>query len=512
MSRLPARLVCLTALLLPCVAWPADAARRHHRAEPSHAAATPAALRAQIDAHLDSPRFAAASWGISVVSLDSARVIYAHDADRLLQPASTAKLFTAALALSVLGTDDHMNTRMLGGSIRNGRLNGSLILQGMGDPTLGTDTSADWANQLAAQLLARGVHQIHGDLIADDSRFSGSPYGDGWEVGDLQSWFAVPSSALSVQENIVDVSVTPGASAGLPASVMLSPVDAMPKVLGSITTTLARASSDINLYRAPGDSTLYVFGSTPSGSTPRHFRIAMPDPALEAGLQLRQALQRHGIRVSGQVHSLHWPQDDSTLLAGTTVLGEVASPRLIDILQRGLKRSQNLYLQNLWLSVGVHEQPASNVPASMFTDTASYALHAMHSLLVEIGIAPSAAYLTEGTGLSRRDLVTPAAMTRLLSFLAAQAYATPLHDALPVAGVDGTLIHRMHDTPAAGNVHAKTGSMSHVHCLAGYVTTASGERLAFDIMLNNYDAPPGAPSASSDIDAVAEMLAAYRGR
>ena len=89
---------------------------------------------------------------------------------------------------------------------------------------------------------------------------------------------------------------------------------------------------------------------------------------------------------------------------------------------------------------------------------------------------------------------------------------TQLRDALPVAGVDGTLIHRMHDTPAAGSVHAKTGSMSHVHCLAGYVTTAGGERLAFDIMLDNYDAAPDAPSAGSDVDAIAEMLAAYRGR
>lgn len=512
MSRLPARLLCLIVLLLPGLAWPANAARRHHPAADSHAANTPSALRALIDAHVESGRFKSASWGISVVSLDNGKVLYARDADRLLQPASTAKLFTAALALSVLGTDYHMDTRMLGGSIRNGRLNGSLVLQGMGDPTLGTGTSADWANQLAAQLLARGVHQIHGDLIADDSHFTGSPYGAGWEVSDLQSWFAVPSSALSVQENIVDVSVTPAAAAGLPAALMLSPVDGMPKVLGSITTTLSRASSDINLYRSPGDSTLYVFGSTPAGSPPQHFRMAMPDPALEAGLQLREALQRHGIHVSGQVRSLHWPQDDSALLAGTATLGEVASPRLIDILQRGLKRSQNLYLQNLLLSVGAHEQPESNLPSTAFTDTASYALHAMHRLLAEIGIAPSAAYLSEGTGLSRRDLVTPAAMTRLLSFLAAQPYASQLHNALPVAGVDGTLIHRMHDTSAAGNVHAKTGSMSHVHCLAGYVTTTSGERLAFDIMLNNYDAASDAPSAGSDVDAIAEMLAAYRGR
>jgi D-alanyl-D-alanine carboxypeptidase/D-alanyl-D-alanine-endopeptidase (penicillin-binding protein 4) len=511
MSRLPARLLCIAAMLLG-LAPPAGAATRQRSANLPRAASTAAALAEQIDTHVRAQRFAAASWGISVVSLDSGHAIYAHDADRLLQPASTAKLFTAALALSELGIDYHMTTRMLGGGVRNGRLNGPLVLQGMGDPTLGTAASTDWADQLAAQLLARGVHQIHGDLIADDSRFTGSPYGAGWEVSDLQSWFAVPSSALSVQENIVDVTVTPASAAGLPASLLLSPVDGMPKVLGSITTTLARASSDINLYRAPGDGTLYVFGSTPAASTPQHFRLAMPDPALEAGFQLRQALERHDIHLGGQVRSLHWPQDDSAMLAGASILGEVASPPLIEILQRGLKRSQNLYLQNLLLSVGVHEQLTDKPSAGTFTDTASYSLRAMHRLLAKIGIASPTVSLSEGTGLSRRDLATPAAMTRLLSFLAVQPYATQLRDALPVAGVDGTLVHRMHDTPAAGNVHAKTGSMSHVHCLAGYLTTAGGERLAFDIMLDNYDAAPDAPSAGSDVDAVAEMLAAYRGR
>lgn len=512
MSRLPAHIVCITALLLSALALPAGAAAPHRRGVAFSAASTPTALHEQIDAHLRSPRFAAASWGISVVSLDSGRVVYAHDADRLRQPASTAKLFTAALALSVLGPGFQMNTRLLGGSTRNGRLNGPLVLQGMGDPTLGTGQSADWADQLATQLHASGVRQVHGDLIADDSRFTGSPFGAGWEATDLQSWFAVPSSALSVQENIVDVSVTPGSAAGLPASLMLSPVDGMAKVLGSITTTLARASSDINLYRAPGDSTLVVFGSMPLSSPPQHFRMAMPDPALEAGLQLRQALERHGIHLSGQVRSLHWPQDDSAMLAGAVTLGEVASPPMIDILQRGLKRSQNLYLQNLLLTVGVHEQLAGELSAAAFTDTASNSLRAMRRLLAQIGIAPSTVYLTEGTGLSRRDLITPAAMTRLLSYLAVQPYAAQFRDALPVAGMDGTLIHRMHDTAAASNVRAKTGSMTHVHSLAGYVTTAAGERLAFDIMLDNYDAASDAPSAGSDVDAVAIMLAAYRGR
>lgn len=152
------------------------------------------------------PRFAHASWGIAVRSLDSGRTLYAHRADRLAHPASTAKLITAAASLATLGPTCQFSTRVLSrGMIHHGRLDGALILYGMGDPTLGTDSSSDWAEQLAAQLYARGVCQVHGDLIADDSHFTGPSFGVGWEAGDLQSRFAVPSSALSVDENVVKV-------------------------------------------------------------------------------------------------------------------------------------------------------------------------------------------------------------------------------------------------------------------------------------------------------------------
>ncbi|OOG40824.1 D-alanyl-D-alanine carboxypeptidase/D-alanyl-D-alanine-endopeptidase [Rhodanobacter sp. C05] len=474
---------------------------------------TPMALAAQIDAHIDQTRFSAASWGIAVMSLDSGHMLYAYHADHLLQPASTAKLFTAALSLSTLGTDYRIPTRLLSrGRLRHGRLDGQLILYGMGDPTLGTAGNADWAERLAEQLAEHGVSSVRGDLIADDSYFTGPSFGSGWEAGDLQSWFAVPSSALSVQENVVDVTVTPGTAAGLPASLTLAPVDGIPSLLGQLTTTLPDAINDINLYRAPGTDKLYVFGSVPTGSTPQHFRVAMTDPALLAGHELRQALARHGIHISGQLQVLHWPQDDAGLLEHASTFGEVLSPPLLEILQRGLKRSQNLYLQNLLLNVGAREQARTAAPASGFVTTETYAIRALQPLLEQAGIPPSASMITEGTGLSRRDLVTPNALVRLLGYLAAQPYADQLRDALPIAGTDGTLINRMRQTAAAGNVHAKTGSMSSVHCLAGYVTSAAGERLAFAIMLNNYEPSSDAPSASGDLDTIAELLANYRGR
>ena len=480
---------------------------------PTPAASPPQGLAAKIDALVQQPRFAHASWGIAVVSLASGRTLYAHRADQLGQPASTAKLFTAAVSLATLGSDYRFPTRLLSrGVIRNGRLDGQLILYGVGDPTLGTAENSDWAAKLASQLQARGVRQVHGDLIADDSYFTGPSFGTGWEAGDLQSWFAVPTSALSVDENIVQVTLTPGASPGLPASVRLAPMDGIAKVLGQIQTTRRQTSSDINLYRAPGDNTLYLFGNMPAGATPAQFRLAMVDPALQAARQLRAALTRQGIRISGSTRVLHWPLDDSTLLAGTHPVGEVLSPPLGEILQRGLKRSQNLYLQNLLLSVGAHELATASAPPTTFADSEHWGIQALRDLLTRIGIPPDVSRLDEGTGLSRRDLVTPEALVHLLVYFSGQPSAKQLRDALPLAGVDGTLAHRMRDTAAAGNVQAKTGSMSYVHSLAGYVTTAAGKHLAFVLMLDNYEPPAGEPSASSDLDAIAVLLAEDQSR
>lgn len=474
------------------------------------AASSQTALSQQIEAVIHQPRFAAARWGIAVVSLDSGRTLYAHQPDKLLQPASTAKLFTAAVALATLGADYRIQTRVLAsGTIRHGRLDGPLILYGMGDPTLGTATSSDWADQLASQLAARNITRVKGDLIADDSYFRGPSYGSGWEADDLQSWFAVPASALSVDENIVKVTVSPAATVGLPASLRFDPVDSAPPTLGTITTTLSRDPTEINLYRAPGHASLNVFGNIATGSAQQHFKLALTDPALTAGRQLALALARHHIHLLGSVRVLHWPQDDSALLAHSDTLAQISSPPLLDILQRGLKRSQNLYLQNLLLNVGVHEQASTPVPG--FTSTETYGIHALRALLTQIGIAAPDSLLDEGTGLSRRDLVTPAALVRLLAYLAAQPYADQLRQALPIAGVDGTLHGRLQHTAAENNLHAKTGSMTYVDTLAGYVTTAAGERLAFAIMLNNYEPPPDGPGASTDVDAIALLLAEYRG-
>lgn len=478
---------------------------------------TRAQLATAIDGQIEQPRFDAASWGIAVVSLDTGRTLYAHDADRLLQPASTAKLYTAALVLDTIGTDYRIPTQLLAThQVVQGRLEGPLILRGMGDPTLGTPgTNMDWADQLAEQLAASGVHDVQGDLVADDSYFQGPRTGSGWEARDLQSWFAVPASALSVQENVADLTVAPAQAPGYPASLMLDPPGTLLHVVNNLETSARDTRSDINLYRAPGDASLYAFGTIAAHAEPQTYKLAMADPAWYAGTRMREALERHGVRIHGSVRVRHWPEQDNTDLGKAVVLAQVLSPTVMEILDRGLKRSQNLYLQNLLQIAGVKAQAnaeQSGDPPTGFLSSDAWGLRALKQLLDRIGIPPGMAQIDDGAGLSRQDLSTANAMVHLLTYLARQPYADALRDALPAAGVDGTLEWRMRHTAATDNVHAKTGSMSNVRCLVGYVTTAAGEHLAFAIMLNNFVRDENAPSPSHQLDAIVELLAKFRGQ
>ena len=458
-----------------------------------------------LEAFMGQARFAHARWGVAVQSLDTGRVLYVHDADRLMQTASTAKLFTAATVLDQPGPDYRIATRLLGGRIDgSGRLQGPLVLQGMGDPTLGVAAETrDWARQLAAQLAAHGVRQVQGDLIADDTWFSGPPYGAGWEAEDLQTWFGATPSALSVNENVAELTVEPANRIGRPAGLVLKPEKAIPRIDSHLDTARPREGNAVNLFRAPGSTTLEAFGRISLHSPAQHYKLSLPDPARTAGLLLADALRAQGIRLDGRVEVRHWPESP---LAGA-LLGQVMSPPLAAILQQGLKRSQNLYLQNLLQIAG--NQYAAAHPASIgedFTSSAESGVHAVHAMLSRAGLDRDSVQFSDGTGMSRRSLATPRALVGLLAWAATQPWAASFREGLPVAAEDGTLAAHFHDSPAADNLQAKTGSMSLVHCLAGYVTSTQGEHLAFAVMLNNYVAPAGAPSISHDVDQVALLL------
>lgn len=486
------------------------------------AVAAPASdLARRIDAYIATNRFDTAKWGINVVSLDTGRVLYGHNADKLAIPASNTKLYTAALALSTLGTGHHIRTTLYATAApRAGRIDGDLILYGRGDPTLGTgndrNTPNAWAEKMAKALAGRGVRRVSGALIADDTYFSGPNIPAGWEARDLQSWFSPPVSALTVQGNMFALRVGP--NRGLCCDVSTTP--AMPGMsIVNLTQTDPHASyADLGIYRPPGSDKLFVYGTMRPNAKTRRFALSAPDPARMAGELLQEALTRHGIRIDGGVRALHWPRHDDAIGAPDTVkIAEVQSPRLDDIVKHALKHSDNLYAQLLLLQAGTRLETSGDCPdrSGAPRTTSGWSLCAMRGMLRQAGIRRDQADLEEGSGLSRKDLVTPRATTLLLAWVAGQPFAATYHDALPVAGKDGTLIRRMRQTPAANNLHAKTGTLRHSYTLSGYVTAASGEHLAFSLMLDNYARPTTAkgqrtgPSPQHDLDTIAAMLAEY---
>jgi D-alanyl-D-alanine carboxypeptidase/D-alanyl-D-alanine-endopeptidase (penicillin-binding protein 4) len=471
----------------------------------------PSSLADGIDTWISQPRFAHAQWGIAVVSLDSGKTLYRHDANELFLPASNAKLYTSALALKTLGAGARFTTTLYATAAprADGTLAGDLILQGGGDPSLGDpEASPDWATRFADALAARGIRRIRGNLIADDTYFAGPLFGDGWEALDLQTDYGAQAGALGVRNNVVRAKVARDGSRCCSVSVD-------PDHSGMRVVNLTGNAVPLGLYRPPGSDTLYVTGSLRANQPRGSYALSAPDGALYAGNLLRDALPQRGIVLDGGVRALHWPETDTALANQPVEIASISSPPLSQLLVHMLKHSDNRYAQMLLQQVGV-ATARGGVCADRIEPpqtSAEWGACAMRAFLGEIGISNAEAMFNDGSGLSRQDLVTPAATVKLLAWIARQPFAGVLRDALPVAGIDGTLRNRMRGSAATDNVQAKTGTLTHVYTLSGFATNAAGRRLAFSLMLNRYQRPTDAfgrniqPSPQSDLDAVATMLA-----
>jgi serine-type D-Ala-D-Ala carboxypeptidase/endopeptidase (penicillin-binding protein 4) len=513
-------------------------------------------LRARIAAHVAQARFAPAAWGVKIVSLDTGRTIFEHNPEKYFNPASNAKLYTAALVLDRLGVDYRIKTSLYS-MVRpdaSGTLKGDLIVYGRGDPTMAARLNGgDYfkgIEPLVNQLINARVRRIEGDLVGDESYFTGPPFGSGWEWDDLQAYYGAEVSALTIDDNALDLFVKPAERSGIPCRITTGPPTSFVSVINRTQTSLKGTESRIVVYRPIGENLIYVSGQLPIDSSGSYSSVAVHNPAGLFVSLLKDALAQRGIAVTGRTRVIDWKYREVTPLhlAKLIELGSIDSMPLGDILRETLKPSQNLYAQLLLLQVGNRGRQGATVilsslslnppsPARKIAKMASMndgrtdeeaGIEMMNDFLVQAGVKKGDVLLEEGSGLSRRDVITPAATVALLSYMSRSRWADVYRNALPVAGVDGTLQNRMKGTPAAGNVHAKTGTLRYVHTLSGYVTTAAGERLAFSIMLNNYynaeraaalresavttagRAAPPAPR--DDIDAIAMMLAAFTGR
>ena len=478
-------------------------------AQPTNFAKSLPELRAQLDAHLNQPRFASALWGVKIISLDTGKTVYENHADRLMSPASNSKLYTAALALDTLGGDYRFATPVLATAKvgRNGILHGDLIVSGRGDPSWKAAHFGDNFSPFIAVLTNAGVRGITGDLVADNTFFKGPPSGGGWCVEDLDDSEGAEISALTLADNTAQIRLTPGTNLSDPCSLTLSSPDTGITLVNLTKTVPSGGGIDLGFIKLPGTKTVYVGGVLPIDRAGETLYVPVPQPATWFGAALKTALAQHGISVNGKVRCLAWPEDPPWQETNLVKLGEVKSPALREIIRAFLKPSQNLEADLVFDHTGEFLR-GTNSPK--WSTSEALAVTALKKFLATNG-CPADVHFDEGSGLSRNNLASANATVALLTVMMTNRWAKDFFDGLPVAGVDGTLRSRMKDTPAFKNVHAKTGTLRWANSLSGYLTTAAGEKLVFSLMLNRYDSPPGR-MRTPELDYIAVLLAGFTAR
>ncbi len=482
----------------------------------SHTTRSLGELQTRIRGVLQRPSLAQAFVGVKVTSAETGKILFEENSNKLLRPASGMKLYTVATALDRLSPDYRFVTSVYARTKPDaaGVIRGDLTLYGRGDPSLSFRfNNNDYfkaVNDLAARIVAAGVKRVEGDLVGDETYFVGPPYGGGWEWEDLQWWYGAEVSALTVNDNYLELTVTPGAQPGAPAVVTIRPAAPLLMISNRVITSVKGTRRDLNVYRPLNSDTIELSGTIAAGDTYTG-RIAMSRPALLMAYLLRSALAQQGVTITGKTRMVPAPTASTTrvLEPAATGLVEVAnfqSHPLSLISAHTLKPSQNLYTEMLLRALGRVAGPMTASAATTRTSEAA-GLEVVKAFLKDAGVNPSSLVLADGSGLSRGDMITADATVQLLAHMRRHRYAIAFREALPVGGIDGTLRNRFKGTPAENNLRAKTGTLSTASSLSGYVTTAAGEELIFSIIVNNY--PDGTSPVGDCIDPIALLLASF---
>lgn len=471
-------------------------------------------LRRQVDALLGQGAFARADWGLLAVSLDSGDTLFVHDPDAPLAPASNLKLLIAAAALHHLGPDYRWETLLVSDAdVADGVLQGDLVLYGTGDPGLARrlhgDDDAPF-DSLAARLRERGVTRVRGRVLADGTFFTGPVRLDAWDPRDLNDWFTAASPALSYAENVVQFRVVPGAP-GFPPRVLTSPPHGGVAFRNRARTATGRAGAPLWLEREDPTAPVRVTGELSPGARDVYRTMTVQDPLRTAAHAMVAALERAGIPVDRGPGTVDDPADSPVTSARVHVAGRggarlrtlarFRSPPLVEALEVVNRRSHNLYADMVLKTLGrVVDGDGSFAGGGAVVERFA---------AVELGVPPGRVEVLDGSGLAADNRVTAGTLVALLAWAEADARGAALATTLPEAG-SRELNRRMARTAAAGNLRAKTGTISGVSALSGTVTTGDGERIAFSIIGNGLRSPYSAKRLVEDALGVA--LAEVRGR
>jgi serine-type D-Ala-D-Ala carboxypeptidase/endopeptidase (penicillin-binding protein 4) len=459
-------------------------------------------LAARIDAVLGRPQLRGATWGVEVREAETGRVLYRRNGDRLLAPASNLKLAGAAAAVHHLPPDYRFRTTLYAdGEVREGTLHGDLVLYGRGDPNLSAryleSRTAVW-EALADSLRARGIVRIAGGVVADESWWDADHLRPDWNPESLRWWYAAPVSALGFNDNSVDVRIEPGAAVGRPARLTPMPASGFYTIENRTTTSGAGAGNTVTFQRVPGTNRFVATGQAPRGGGARVVSVAVGDPAGYAGTVFRETLERSGIAVgTARVRVVATPGGSAAEWARPLV--EYHSPPLAQVIDPILRNSQNWFSEQVAKTLGRELRGEGSWDAGLEV-TAEF-------LTDVVGIPRTAFVLRDASGLSAQNRITPVALADLLAYVHRTPAQAMVLQSLPVsADTIGSLRTRM--TDLRGRVRAKSGYISGVYALSGYVTAAGGREVVFVVIANG----TGGARLRDGIDDVVRAIAAGEGR
>ncbi|QNE22272.1 D-alanyl-D-alanine carboxypeptidase/D-alanyl-D-alanine-endopeptidase [Kribbella qitaiheensis] len=453
-------------------------------------------LQQQLDTLLQDPRYDGSQVGLVVRDVTTGETLYDHNGSTRLLPASNTKLFSSTAAMHTLGPDFRFHTDVLAtAAVQQGKLRGNLYLKGFGDPTaLESDYVA-----LAKQLATAGIRRVDGDLVADDTYFDKVRLGDSWAWDDEPFYYSAQISALTLAPNTdydsgtAIVESLPGATVGAPVKLNLVPPNDVIKLVSTAKTGAAGSDNTLTIERDHGTNVVHVTGSVPADDTLSQEWVTVWEPTLYAADVFRRALTAQGIRVDGHIRTSAAPAAARRLARDESMtVGELMTPFL--------KLSNNMHAETLVKAMGAVAAADGSWPAG---------LNVVTQYAQSVGVDTSTIRLSDGSGLSRKVNVTADSVTDLLIAAQHEPWFQQWYDALPIAGnpnrfVGGTLRNRMANTPAANNLHGKTGSLTGVTALSGYVSTKDGRKLVFSMLSNNYLTSP-----RSVEDAVGVLLASW---
>ena len=440
---------------------------------------SPNNLNGRIQLLLKNPSLKNVSYGISVVSIKKNTPLFSYRDNDLFSIASNMKLLTTAAAIEYLCPDFEYKTsvEVHGVITTTGELDGDIIVRGTGDPNLSgrfyngniTAVPESWANAIRS----RGIREVTGDIIADDSVFDRIYTNPNWPGNQLSEWYCAPSCGLSFNDNCVDITLVPDKKPGNVVLLLVYPNTSYLTIVNNCISTSNKKEHAYSIYRKPGTNQIFIKGKYWINEPPEKTWVNVHNPALYLATVFKEILEKKGIIVQGCARVIN--ETDSFNLDFEKITETISTMKQTILVTN--KNSQNFYAEQILKTLGLQIKGSGSSNAG---------IEVLHAFMKKLGFSPDEYQIEDGSGLSKGNKLSPGMITTLLTYMNEHPYGYVLYDSLPVSGIDGGLRHRMISSQYKNKIHAKTGYIAKTAALSGYIDALNGDTLAFSIIMNNF--------------------------